>query len=396
MAETFETSPKAIAVLSRFREEFGGGDARLFFAPGRANLIGNHVDYNGGTVLPIAVDQGVFVAARLNEDGTIRLRSLDCEPPVDLDLTAIGAVCDKSHAWASYPLGVCKFFSEATGRICGVEMVFGGDLPIASGLSSSAAVEIATAFALDALHGTALPLAELARIGFRAETLYIGLKCGIMDQFASALGLLDQVLILDCGGETFDYAPIDSEAVEFLILDTGVPRSLSESHYNQRVGECAEAHRVLSRIQKRRWLADYTAADLAAVGPKLVGVAHRRATHVVTEMERVNAAVTALRAQDLPELGRLLNASHASSSELYEVSCPELDLITAAARECDGVFGARLTGAGFGGCAVALLQPGTADAVQAHVTARFEGRFGIRPSFYLLSSGPGPGELHLD
>ena len=393
MTETFEIPRKAALVLTRFHAEFGGSGARLFFAPGRVNLVGNHVDYNGGTVLPLALDKGVFVAARLNTAGLVRLRSLDCEPSLDLELAGIDGERDAAHGWASYPLGVCQYFAAETNCSSGIEMVFGGDLPMASGLSSSAAVEVATGVALDALHGTALPLADLARIGFEAETRYIGLQCGIMDQFASALGRLGQVLILQCATQSFEYAPLDPDMVEFLVMNTGVPRNLAESNYNHRVEECAQAHSILNRVHERAHLADFTAEDLLAAGGALTGDPRRRATHVVMEMQRVRSAVDALRAGDLEVLGGLLDASHASSRDLYDVSCPELDLITEAARECDEVLGARLMGAGFGGCAVALLRPGAGEGVRAHIHARFERDFAVAPSFELMRAGAGPREL---
>ena len=264
---------------------------------------------------------------------------------------------------------------------------------MAAGLSSSAAVEVATGVALDALHETALPLAVLAQIGFEAETRYIGLQCGIMDQFASALGRLGQVLILQCATRSFEYAPLDPGMVEILVLNTGVPRTLAESSYNLRVEECAQAHSILNRVRERSHLADFTMEDLSAAGDALTGTPRRRATHVVMEMQRVRAAVEALRAGDLEALGGLLDASHASSRDLYDVSCPELDLITEAARECDDVLGARLMGAGFGGCAVALLRPGAVEAVQTHVQARFKDAFALTPGFELMRAGAGPSEL---
>ena len=215
-----------------------------------------------------------------------------------------------------------------------------------------------------------------------------------LDQFASALGRRDHALVLDCADVTVDYVPLDSGAMELLVLDTRVPRTLATSRYNQRVAECADAHRALRKVREYEWLAQYTAEDLARA-PGLAGDPRLRVTHVVEEMARVRAAITALRGQDLVGLGRLLNLSHASSRDLYEVSCAELDVITGAARECEDVFGARLTGAGFGGCAVAILRPGSAGRVRSLVEARFKAEFGSPPGFHLLRPGRGPVERGL-
>jgi len=365
----------------------------VFFAPGRVNLVGAHLDYNGGPVLPVAVDRGVYVAARLRDDSSVALRSLDVEPPLDIELAELGTSRDAAHEWASYPLGVLRFFAEKTGISSGVEMVFTGDLPIASGLSSSAAMEIATAFALNELHGAGLAPDDLAMIGFRAETEYVGLKCGIMDQFASAVSRPGHVLLLDCSNATYEHVPLDGDAVEILVMDTGVPRALGETNFNRRVEECQEAYRLLRELKERKCLAHFKPDDLELAGDRLNGSQRKRAEHVVTEVTRVASAVASLRSGDIAALGRELNASHQSTRDLYEVSSLELDVITDAARELDDVYGARLTGAGFGGCAIALIRPGTSEHVQSHVRQRYTEKFGKAPGFHLLRDGPGPCEI---
>jgi galactokinase len=384
------------AIGARFRSELGGsGDVRRFFAPGRINLVGAHLDYNGGDVLPMAVDRGIYLAIRARDDGRLRLRSLDLELAVDVDGSAVGERAAPEHGWAAYPLGVWKGFVRAHGAGAGgFDAVFGGDLPIASGLSSSAAIEVVTALALDALHGTRLERDELARIAHAAETGFVGVRCGIMDQFASALGRAGQVLLLHCAGPRWEHVPFDPAACELLVLDTKKPRLLAQSGFNERVAQCAAVHAVLRRdVRDLPHLAHYTRADLDRVAGELDPVLLRRARHVVTEMERTRDGALALRAHDYEALGELLDASHRSTAEDYEVSCDELDVITAAARECDGVFGSRLTGAGFGGCAIALLQPGAAAEVQRHVAAAFRARFHVDADFYLLRNGTGPVEI---
>ncbi len=389
--------PHNHALAVRVRDEFGrqfDAAPRTFFAPGRVNLIGAHLDYNGGDVLPLAVDRGVYVAARLRDDSRIRLRSLDQALAVDVDFGGIASRQDPKHGWASYPLGVIGCFAAHTGHRRGVELVFAGDLPMASGLSSSAAIEVATATALDALYGTRIEKTTLAMLAHRAENDYVGLKCGIMDQFASALGRAGHALLLHCATQTFEHVPLDARAFDVLVMDTRKPRALAATGFNQRVAECAGAHAMLRRAGiDRANLADYSPEDLDAAGDRLQGVHRRRARHVVGEMARVKSAVAALRAGDIAHFGECLNASHRSTAEDYEVSCAELDAITNAARACSAVFGARLTGAGFGGCATALVVPGEADAVAEAVARSYEAQFGIAPAFEVLRAGPGPREL---
>lgn len=387
---TPQTLPQA--VRTAFAGAFGGPAPRLFFAPGRVNLIGAHLDYNGGDVLPLAVDRGLYVAARLRNDGKVRLRSLEQTQAVEVESAAIGARADRTHGWASYPLGVWAQFAQLTERRAGVDLLFGSDLPMASGLSSSAAIEVATATALDGLHGTRLDKVDLAMLAYRAETEYVGVKCGIMDQFASALGRAGHALLLHCHARTHEHVPLDPQGFEVLVLDTRKPRTLATTGFNQRVRECADAHAALRAAGiERPCLAAYSPAELARA--QLAGVSAQRARHVVSEMGRVGEAVRALRGGDFAAFGRCLDASHASSVRDLMVSCDELDEITAAARACPDVFGARLVGAGFGGCAIALVRPGCAAAVEPAIAERYRARFDLEPRFEVLHAGPGPREL---
>jgi galactokinase len=382
------------ALTARFRADFGEAPFRRFFAPGRINLVGAHLDYNGGDVLPMAVDRGIYLAIRPRTDDRIRLRSIDQKLAVDIEAGQVGTRTRPAFGWGGYPLGVWQGFREATGHATGFEAVFAGDLPMASGLSSSAAIEVVTALALDAIHGTRLDRQQLALLAHRAENGFVGVRCGIMDQFASALGRAGQVLLLHCAGPRWEHVPFDPSACEVLVLDTKKPRLLAKSGFNERVAQCATAHDVLrTHVRDLPHLALYSIADVEQSRSAMGDVSYRRARHVVTEMERTRTAAAALRAHDYVRLGACLNASHASASGDYEVSCDELDVITAAARSCDGVFGARLTGAGFGGCAIALLRPGQAEVVQKHVGAAFLSRFGVEPGFDLLRNGTGPVEI---
>jgi galactokinase len=276
-----------------------------------------------------------------------------------------------------------------------MDMVFAGDVPMAAGLSSSAAVEVATALALDSLHGTGASMQELAMIAHRAETGYVGLQCGVMDQFASALGKHGHALLLDCHKLAYTHVPIDQGSFEILVMDTKVPRTLGETRFNERVAECSEAHRILRQVRDLPCLAAYEPTDLEAAGDRLNGALRRRATHVIEETRRVADAVDALRSDDIAAVGRALNESHHSTRDNYEVSSLELDVITDAARELSSVYGARLTGAGFGGCAIALIQPGAETEVTKHVRRRFCEHIGWTPDFRLLRVGSGATELRL-
>ena len=265
---------------------------------------------------------------------------------------------------------------------------------MASGLSSSAAIEVVAAFAFDALYGSSLERQELALIAHRAENDYVGLRCGIMDQFASALARPGHVLWLHCAGPRYEYVPFDPGSCEVLVMDTMKPRQLGVTGFNDRVMQCSEAHAVLrEHLRDLPHLAQYSSVDLQAAEALLSDVQFRRMRHVVTEMGRIAQGVSALREGDYRELGRQLDDSHRSTASDYDVSCDELDSITDYAREVDGVFGARLTGAGFGGCAIALIEPGSADRVVEWVGSAFFRRFGVQPGFDLLRAGQGPGPV---
>lgn len=387
-------SPLLDAIGERFRVEFGGGPARRFFAPGRINLVGAHLDYNGGDVLPMAVDRGIYAAARLRDDGRIRLISLDQELVLDVAAADVPMRTRPEWGWGGYPLGVWHGFGQRTGLSTGFEMVVGGDLPMASGLSSSAAIEVVTAIALDALHGTKLERQQIALLAHRAETGFVGLRCGIMDQFASALGRPGQVLWLHCAGPRWEHVPFDPKACEVLVMDTKKPRRLAKTGFNERVAQCATAHELLRmHVRDLPHLAMYSMEDLDQAREAMDEVLFRRARHVVSEMERIRTGAAALRRGDYRELGRQLDASHRSTATDYAVSCDELDVITEAARSQEAVFGARLTGAGFGGCAIALVRPGASSSVARIVAEKFAARFGVAPGFDLLRIGTGPGEL---
>lgn len=386
---------QVLAAIERdFVQSFGGSRGRMFFAPGRINLVGAHLDYSGGDVLPMAVDRGVYAMARLSSSPRLRLCSLDQGLRLEIDVAEVGSKTRPEWKWGGYPIGVWSCFRERMGIASGLDVCFGGDLPMASGLSSSAAIEVVTALALDALHGTRLDRQTLALMAHRAETGFVGLRCGIMDQFASALGRPGQVLLLHCAGPRWEHVPFDPAACEVLVMDTRKSRRLAKTGFNERVAQCATAHELLrAHVRDLSHLADYSMGDLEAARSALDEVSFRRARHVISEMGRIGNGVAALRRHDYATLGAMLDQSHRSTATDYDVSCEELEVITAASRSCDGVYGARLTGAGFGGCAIALVRPGSAEAVAAQVGPVFAGRFGVEPGFDVLRAGAGPGEV---
>ena len=382
------------AIEQRSREVFGDVPSRYFFAPGRVNLVGAHLDYSGGDVMPMAIDRGICVGIRLRADDRIRLWSVDQPAAVEVNGSEVGDVADPRWGWGSYPLGIWRRFSGDHGVRVGFDAVFAGDLAMASGLSSSAAIEVVTAIALNTLHDVGLSPSEIADLAHRAENDFVGVRCGIMDQYASALGEPGKALWMRCQGPRWEHVPFDPAACEVLVMDTVRPRTLAASGFNERVEQCAAARRFLSeRVRLERHLASFSPAELESVKSSMDPLLYRRARHVVTEMERIAAGAAALRAHDYAALGAQLDASHRSTAADYDVSCEELDVITDAARQCDDVFGARLTGAGFGGCAIALIAPGRRDIVEARVSKIFRDRFGVPPRFDLLRLGDGPGEV---
>jgi galactokinase len=335
---------------------------QAFRAPGRANLIGEHTDYNDGFVLPAALELATYVVGRPRDDGVVSLRSLDGDIERFVD-------------------AVVRALRDEGVEVGGFEGVVASEVPVGAGLSSSAALEVALA---GALAGSALDPTRLAEVCHRAENVYLGTKSGIMDQLTSAAGKAGHALLIDCRDLSVRPLPIPP-GVLLLVVDSGVRRELAESAYNERVAECRAAAEALGVPSLR----DATALH------GLSGVLLRRARHVLTENERVLAAAEALRAERLDELGPLFSASHTSLAGDFEVSTPELDALVAAAGETDGVIAARLTGAGFGGCTVNLVRTEDADAVGREVVARYARETGIETRFWVSKPAEGAGPVSL-
>ncbi len=340
--------------VARFAERFPGEKPRVAVSPGRVNLIGEHTDYNDGFVLPMAIGRAAVVAFRPRPDRVLRGHSVAYDETKELALDALRA--PGGNDWLSYVAGVFWAFASEGLPLHGLDVVVDGDVPIGAGLSSSAALELATARALAAATGTAWDPVRMAKLGQKAENKYVGMNCGIMDQFASAVCREGHALLLDCRSLETRPVPVPAGA-SVVVMDTGARRSLAGSAYNDRRAAC---ERVVAEMAKTassvRALRDVTVEGLEAARPRLDATDFKRASHVVPENARPVETADALQAGDLARAGRLMNDSHFSLRDLYEVSCEELDLVTEIARRQPSCFGARMTGAGFGGCAVALVK----------------------------------------
>ncbi len=374
----------------RWGQEFGGvAGAVIARAPGRVNLIGEHTDYNDGFVLPCAIDRSIWLMARPRTDRLIRLTSLNYETRREITLEGIRQAAD--HHWSDYPLGVTAVLLEERFEVGGWDGIFAGDVPVGAGLSSSAAIEMATAVALREMFRLEIDDRRLALLAQRAENTYVGMQCGIMDQFASLFGREDHLLFLDCRTLETREITFRFHDVEIVICDTQVQRELTGSEYNTRRIQCLEGVRLLRehRFPTIKALRDVTPEDIESSRHLLADMIYRRCKHVVTENRRVLETVEALQVGDLQRVGRLMLESHASLRNDYEVSCRELDLLVELAMECGGTIGSRMTGAGFGGCTVSLVRYNALDEFRAQVEAGYERQTGYRPVIVVTRPAPG-------
>ena len=356
-------------IAEKFRAVHGCAPEFIARAPGRIEFIGNHTDYNGGTVLGASIDRGVEVALARRTDGVRRFASDGRGPAVALPAGGLEKQAGAS-AWINYPLGVLAALPKFGLRApAGFDYLAASDLPVGAGLSSSAAIELASALVFFQAAGEDPPRETLVAVGRQAENQFVGVPCGALDQGVSAFGREHHLVFIDCRGPSFATVPLPP-AAHFWIFNTHTRHALVDGLYAARHRECTEAARELGIP----WLADVTPAGLAAAKAKLPPVVFRRARHVVEEIARVGETVAALRAGDLPRVGRLLNASHASSRRLFENSTPELDFLADALAATPHVFGARLTGGGFGGCIVALCEAGAVDTLTQAIAQQYPQR----------------------
>ncbi|RSK45354.1 galactokinase [Hymenobacter rigui] len=364
------------AIASAFTDAFGHDAALLVRAPGRVNLIGEHTDYNGGFVLPAAINKEIFFAVAPNNLGRIRLASYDKQEHHEVELTA-EPLAPGPVQWANYLLGVAAQFQKRGLAVQGFDCVFGGTIPMGAGLSSSAAVECGLAYALNQLHNYGLNSLQLAQLAQKAEHEFAGVLCGLMDQFASIMSRAGQVVRLDCRSLEYVYFPFDTQAAQVVLCNSGVKHNLADSEYNVRRSQCERGVAVLRRYYPTiQTLRDVTLAQLQAHQQEMDELTYRRCRYVIEENERVLRACDYLNAGDLTAFGQQMYASHAGLRDDYEVSCPELDVLVEAARGLPGVFGSRMMGGGFGGCTINLVAPEHVEDFVAEVSRHFTAQYG--------------------
>lgn len=376
-----------------YREKFGQTPAHIVRAPGRVNLLGEHVDYNDGFVLPAAIDRATYIAFSPVGAPHSTLWAADFDQQVSF---STGTISTKSQIdsfpipeWGLYPAGVMWSLMEETLPAFSMNAVFASDVPRGSGLSSSASVEMAFMLAWQTLGGWTLPPMQRALLGQKAENHYVGVNCGIMDQFASACGVENKLLLLDCRSLEWKTIPLP-EHVSIVIADTTVRRKLTSGEYNKRRAACDEAVRLLQQdLPYIESLRDINVEEFNRLAKKLPGEIEKRARHVVEEIERSNQAEALLEAGNIRNFGRLMNECHVSLRDLYEVSCPELNVMVNIAQSIDGCYGARLTGAGFGGCTVNLVARENAVEFSRTLAKGYELETGLAPEIYITRASNG-------
>lgn len=368
-------------VAALFQSQYGRPPRWIVAAPGRVNLIGEHTDYNDGFVLPMAIEFYAVMAADRSSDGgnLVTLQSTLEAEPVTIDLSS--PITPGAPKWGNYPRGVFAGFLARGIDPGGLDVVLHSTVPLGSGLSSSAALEVCTATLIEAVTGKTLDPIEKALLAQKAEHNFAGVPCGIMDQFISALGREGHLLLLDCRSRETELVPMDDPSVELLIVNTNVKHELGSGEYARRRAECEQAAKILGVSSLR----DATIEQLEAKKEAMTGVVYRRARHVIGEIERTLRAVESIRKSDWPAVGRLMYASHQSLRDDYEVSCRELDAIVEIAQELGqqgGVFGCRMTGGGFGGCAVALVRTERAEAITKKIAADYKTKTGLEATVF--------------
>lgn len=381
------------ALSQQFRDLYGT-EPTLFFAPGRVNIIGEHTDYNGGFVLPSAISFGTYLAIAKNDDLKVRLQTTNFNYKAEVPLNLLSV--KHKDEWVNYPLGVIDQLARKDKKLTqGVDMLYSGDIPNGAGLSSSASIELVTSVALSELFDFNVDRLDLIKISQMAENQFVGMQCGIMDQFAVGMGKSNSALFLNCRTLEYELVPLELGNNVIVIMNTNKRRELADSKYNERVAECAQALEALRTTKPMIDLSDITLDEFNVSGRAIVDpVIFRRARHVISENERVKEAVDSLKKGDLYTLGQLMNDSHESLKTDYEVTGKELDTIVSEAREIEGVLGARMTGAGFGGCAIAIVDKNKVNELIEKVGEAYQNEVGLKADFYVAMVGEGAGKLN--
>ncbi len=383
-------------VLQKFEELFGSADGvNVYFAPGRVNMIGEHTDYNGGHVFPCALTIGTYMAARKRDDRKLCFYSMNFEKSGILESSIDGIKPEESAEWTNYPKGVMWAFAGRGFLMdCGLDIVIYGNIPAGSGLSSSASLEVVTGYMLKDLYGFAVSNIDIALIGQYSENNFNGMNCGIMDQFASAMGKKDNAIFLNTADLSYEYAPLVLDGAKILITNSNVKHKLVDSKYNERRSECETALKELQEVVGINTLGDLTEEQFETYQSAIQDeIRRRRAKHAVYENQRTIRAVEALKKKDIALFGELMNASHVSLRDDYEVSCEEIDVLAEEAWKIDGVIGSRITGGGFGGCTVSIVKDEAVDTFIARVGTAYKKRTGIEADFYVVDIGDGPSRL---
>jgi len=380
------------AMINEFSSRFGKSPEHIFFCPGRVNLIGEHIDYNGGKVMPCAISLGTYLAVSKNKDKLLRFHSLNFPETAELHLQE--SYSKTGSTWFNYPLGVINEILNEGNVISGLDMLFYGDLPIGAGLSSSASIEVLTGFALNQLFGLKISNKDIALMGKKVENKFIGVNSGIMDQFAVAMGKKNNAILLDCDKLEYEYIPFEIGDHILAIINSNKQRTLADSKYNERFAECGKALKALKKELNVTHLCDIDLKTFEdhrhLINDPVLG---KRALHVISEYFRVGEAIAALKVNDLISFGKEMYASHQSLKDWYEVSGKELDTIVEFCKTYEDCIGARMTGAGFGGCAIALVKKNKFEDFSSKINAYYEEKIGYKPDVFASEIGDGVGEL---
>ena len=380
------------AIIKEFSTQFGKTPDHIFFCPGRVNLIGEHIDYNGGKVMPCAISLGTWLAVSKNNNKLLRFSSLNFPEKADFHLQDSYSKTGKE--WFNYPLGVINEIVQSGDPMSGLDLLYYGNLPIGAGLSSSASIEVVTGFTLSKLFGLKIPGKELALMGKKAENEFIGVNSGIMDQFAVVMGKKDKAILLNCDTLEFEYLPFETGDYILAIINSNKERKLADSKYNERFAECGKALKALKKELKVENLCDISLSDFEEHRHLINDpVLDKRALHVISENFRVGEARDALKANDLVSFGKEMYASHQSLKDWYEVSGKELDTIVEFCKTHDDCIGARMTGAGFGGCAIALVKKENFDDFSSKLVEYYQRKVGYECDVFASDVGDGVREL---
>jgi galactokinase len=380
------------AMIIEFSSQFGKTPDHIFFCPGRVNLIGEHIDYNGGKVMPCAISLGTWLLVSKNNNKLLRFSSLNFREKADFHLQDSYSKTGKE--WFNYPLGMINEIVQVGDHISGLDMLYYGNLPIGAGLSSSASIEVLTGFALSKLFGLNIQEKELALMGKKAENEFIGVNSGIMDQFAVTMGKKDNAILLNCDTLVYEYLPFETGDHILAIINSNKQRTLADSKYNERFAECGKALKALKKELHVTHLCDIN-LSLFEEHRHLINdpVLEKRALHVISENSRVGVAKDALKKNDLIAFGKLMYASHQSLKDWYEVSGKELDTIVEFCKTYNDCIGARMTGAGFGGCAIALIKKNKFEDFSSELGDYYDYKIGYKPEVFASEIGDGVREL---